>query len=195
MLNLNQREALDLLQSTLIVGLVFTIASKPDISDPLMIALVFVISSVAAGTGFFLHELMHKLCAQRMGYWAEYHKGQFPYMSILFAFAGWILLSPGAVYITSLRRPLSSRANGIISLAGPATNVALAVIFHAMSKTANPILQVVGGFGFEINIWLALFNMLPAPSFDGQKVWQWNRMVYLSIAVPLVAAYVVFTWF
>jgi Zn-dependent protease len=175
MFGLGMREAGELLKSTLIVCLVFTIASHPG-TDPLTIALVFAVSFVAAGFGFFLHELMHKFTAQRYGY---------------FAFAGWILLSPGAVYISSYGRQISRKANGLISLAGPATNLALALAFYAATLSDSRILALTGSFGYRINIYLAIFNTLPVPSFDGQKIMDWNKAVYAGFCLVLAAVFLV----
>ena len=132
-----------------------------------------------------MHELMHKLAAQAMGYRAEYRAGDFPYLSILFAFAGWILLSPGAVRVTGIAKPLSGRANGIISLAGPATNLVLALAFYPLSGFGG-ILGEVGRFGCSINAYLAVFNMVPAPGFDGYGIWAWNKAFYLAFAALAV---------
>jgi Zn-dependent protease len=114
---------------------------------------------------------------------AEYHgSSTLPIISILMALAGWIILAPGAVYITGVYRPLTRKASGLISLAGPATNLVLSVLFYVISLADIPLLEVIGSFGYEINIWLALFNMVPALGFDGQKIWAWNKAVYLVFA-------------
>ena len=56
------------------------------------------ISVVAVGTGFFLHELGHKLVAQKYGCFAEFRAF---YFMLLFAFAlsffGFVFAAPGAV--------------------------------------------------------------------------------------------------
>ena len=137
MSTLSGREIWELLKSTFIVGLVFTIANRPE--GVIEIAVVFSVSIVCAGAGFFLHELMHKVAAERLGYLAEYHASQSAFISIVFAFAGWILLAPGAVYISSITKPITKAANGFISLAGPATNMALAAMFYILSS-GSPIM-------------------------------------------------------
>jgi Zn-dependent protease len=189
MSSMSSQEFWELLKSTLIVAVVFTIAYKPG-TDPAYVALVISLLALAAGAGFFLHELMHKLVAQRYGYDAQYHAGEMSYVSILFAFAGWILLAPGAVMISSPTRPLSKDAGGVISLAGPATNLALALSFYALSKASTaPIVHALGALGYDINIWLALFNMLPAPGFDGQGVFRWSKAAYGGFAAAALAAF------
>jgi Zn-dependent protease len=188
MLGFGRGETADLLKSTLTVALVFTIAGRPG-PDPAYIAVVFGVALSCAGAGFLLHELMHKLLAQRMGYEARYRGGGFPYVSVLFAFAGWILLSPGAVYIDAPGRPISRRANGLISIAGPATNLALALLFFGVSLLGIPLASAAAYAGYDINAWLAVFNTLPAPGFDGSKILSWNRLVYFAFAAAVAAAF------
>jgi len=190
MLGFSSEEGWELLKSTFIVALVFTIAERPK-PDPLLVAIVFVITLVAAGTGFIFHEFMHRFLARRTGYVAHYRGGGFPYMSILFAFAGWILLSPGAVVIQSIGKPITRRASGLISLAGPATNFLLALAFAPLMLVGG-LVGVVGAYGYDVNIWLAVFNMLPAPGFDGEKVWGWSKPVYFGFAAALVSVYLLF---
>jgi len=185
MLRLGKEELKELSKSTFIVALVFTIAygrhSWPQ--SVAWLAFIFGLSVVCAGAGFILHELMHKFTAQRYGFQAQYHGSTMtPLLSILAAFAGYILLAPGAVYISSAYRTISKRENGLISLAGPVTNFLLALFFLGLYITKLPLLTLVGYFGYDINIWLALFNMVLALGFDGAKVWAWNKIVYLGFA-------------
>ena len=42
-------------------------------------------------------------------------------------------------------------------------------------------------YGFKINVWLALFNMIPVWNFDGSKILKWNKYVYgIFIIICLV---------
>lgn len=62
----------------------------------------------------------------------------------------------------------------LVAGAGPGTNIALALIFGLAIRFAGASL----GTGFEnafaiiviVNIWLALFNLIPIPPLDGSKV-------------------------
>jgi Zn-dependent protease len=153
------------------------------------IAIISALSLICAGTGFLFHEIMHKIVAQASGFEAEYRNNHsFTPLSLLAALAGWILLAPGAVYISGMR-PGAKNASGLIALAGPATNLALAFIFRLLTLTQHPLLELVGGFGYNINIWLAAFNMVPGPGFDGQKVWAWSKTAYFAFVVPVAAAF------
>ena len=61
-----------------------------------------------------------------------------------------------------------------VALAGPATNILLAVVFGIIIRFAYPILSeftiLTLAFAVLINILLAVFNMVPIPPLDGSKI-------------------------
>ncbi len=152
-----------------------------------------VVGFLAVLTGFLLHELMHKILAQRNGVWAEFRA--YPLgllMAIVFAFAGFFFAAPGAVNIMGM---INKRQNGIISVAGPLANLAVGTIFTiaylfigGLPSAVSYALFFVG----SVNLFFAAFNLLPIPPFDGFKVATWNIGVYLvamgaSIVMVLVS--------
>lgn len=59
-----------------------------------------------------------------------------------------------------------------VSAAGPVSNLALAAIFSVLLKLGfeNPGLMQLAYFGVSINIFLALFNLIPIPPLDGSHI-------------------------
>jgi Zn-dependent protease len=43
--------------------------------------------------------------------------------------------------------------------------------------------------GAEINAWLAFFNLIPWGNFDGFKVFQWNKKVWVILFIISIALY------
>ncbi len=146
------------------------------LNSALLIA--FVVSFFTAGIGFLLHEIMHKYVAQRYGLRAEFRafRGML-WLALLFSFLGFIVTAPGAVFISGL---ITREKNGKISLAGPMTNIVLALLFLILlfSFGNSGLLGALLNYGLTINALLAAFNMIPVMPFDGAKILYWNKIIY-----------------
>ncbi|ACV24058.1 site-2 protease family protein [Methanocaldococcus fervens] len=184
----SEREIIDLTISVLAIAFIFT---YPNFS-----MIVFIISLIAVGSGFIFHELMHRTVARRYGAWSEFRAW---YEGLLLAlilkiFLGATFIAPGAVYI--YKDYLTTEENGKIALAGPITNVALAFIFLILTLGFKPnsLLWWMGKYGFYINLFLAGFNMLPIPPFDGEKVLRWNPIIWAVFGLPLIG-YMIYMMF
>jgi len=152
---------------------------------------IFVASLVAVGSGFVLHELMHKFTAEHYGYWAEFRMWVFGILLALgTAIAGFIFAAPGATYIQGYN--VTDRENGIISLAGPATNITIALLFLPILQlrlfAGSDVIQAIAHFAFSVNLILATFNMIPLMPLDGAKVFRWSKPLWAVIFFPLVIA-------
>ncbi len=142
---------------------------------------LFLISLFTAGLGFLLHELAHKFVAQRYGCVAEFRAiDQMLYLALGLALViGFLFAAPGAVMIFGM---ITRKENGLISFAGPITNYVLALLFFGLSF-AIPTFNFVWQTGFIINLWLGLFNMIPFFNFDGKKILDWNRYVWIAMVL------------
>jgi len=148
----------------------------------------FGISLFTAGVGFLLHELAHKFAAQHYGCVAEFRAfDQMLYLALGLAMTiGFIFAAPGAVMINGM---ITRKENGIISVAGPATNFILAVIFFVLMLLL-PSLDLIFSIGFFVNAWLGLFNLIPFGNFDGIKVFHWNRIIWgVMVAIGIVLVF------
>ncbi len=146
---------------------------------------------VTVGAAFILHEMSHKVVAQRYGATAAFRVWPLGLlMALVFSLFGFVLAAPGAVYIYAPN--ITKRQNGIISLAGPFTNMVLALMFIAILPitvlTFGPqsIISEIALIGYSINGLLALFNLIPVFPLDGSKVLAWNWMIWAgAVAIAL----------
>lgn len=174
-------EIQDILRAWGAISLAFAILLGRDhlLSVPFFTDLLF--AAISVGLGFLLHEIAHKVVAIRYGCVAEFRAyNQMLLIMILLSFFGWIIAAPGAVLIEG---PVGVKRNGKISAAGPATNIVLAVIFLGLSTITTGFWRNLGLYGFMINGWLALFNLLPIWNFDGKKILEWSKFSYISLVV------------
>jgi len=153
--------------------------------------LIFVVSLLTVGVGFVLHELAHKFAAMHFGYWAEFEKDNTMLVVavVLAALVGVVFAAPGA---TMIYGATTKRENGIISAAGPVTNLALCGVFFGVflagGMLGSTLLWLIGVMGVQINAMLAAFNMLPVSVLDGKKVLEWDMRVFAVIFVAAFAA-------
>jgi len=151
-------------------------------------AVYFGVALIGIGTGFVFHELAHKGVAQRYGYHAEFRMWKMGLIiavaSAVLSFGKFLFFAPGAVYTSTYKTPDPNK-EGLISAAGPLTNIALAGLFYLLAAGTGyaDIWNVIGVFGFQVNLWLAAFNLVPFPPLDGVKILRWNRAAWLALAV------------
>lgn len=178
-------ELRDILKAWIAISVAFAIALSGSVFSAKFYS-TFVVASLTVGIGFLLHELGHKFLAQRYGCFAEFRSFDNMLLLALFmSFFGFVFAAPGAVMISGR---VNSRRNGMISAAGPVVNLALALIFLALFLIPLPnLLKTTAYYGFVINSWLALFNMIPFWLFDGYKVLKWSKIAYGSIVAVAFA--------
>jgi len=171
------KEINDLVKSWLILSLAFGIILSDKIFDASIIKYIG-LSAMTVGVAFIFHELAHKFVAQKYGLFAEFRANYtMLYLALIMSLFGFIFVAPGAVMIRG--QPGKSRY-GRVAMAGPLMNIVLGIIF-------GMFYFIYGGqllfYGFIINSFLALFNMLPIAMFDGKKIYNWNKNVFWIMVI------------
>ncbi|PIP74433.1 MAG: site-2 protease family protein [Candidatus Levybacteria bacterium CG22_combo_CG10-13_8_21_14_all_35_11] len=138
-----------------------------------------------------LHEIAHGFVADRLGDPTARLLGRLtlnprnhidPVMSILLPL---LLIFSGSPVIFGAAKPVpvdpfnlkeGRKDLAIVSLAGPLTNVIIAIIagfiikFSFIFGSFAPIAEVLLLIVVQINLLLAIFNLLPIPPLDGSKI-------------------------
>ena len=180
----SKEEIIDILKAWITISLAFALILGNKNIFSIGFLINFFIATLTVGVGFLLHELAHKVLAQKYGAIAEFRAFNPMLLLALFMsyFLGVIFAAPGAVMIHGGN--INIKRYGKISAVGPLTNLILALIFLAIKLLDyGGILNTIGSYGFMINSWLALFNMIPFWQFDGRKIFMWNKMIWVGITL------------
>jgi Zn-dependent protease len=201
----SRTELLHLAMGVLAITLCFALIRSPrefpeKVVDAFTDGWTLVASFTAVTTGFVLHELAHKVLAQRYGFWAEFRADvRYLLASVgLAAFAPFFFAAPGAVWIQGRPPP---RQYGLISLVGPGANMLVAALALGLYWAFDPTnpdkpVSLVLGMVAVVNGFLAVFNLVPfnlpfLGGLDGLKVWRWSKVAWL---VSFAAALALFVW-
>lgn len=149
--------------------------------------MIFIFGFIIFIYSIILHEIAHGLAAERLGDPTARLSGRLtlnpiphidPFMSILvplfLAFSGFPIIIGAAkpvpidpYNLRSLRKDM-----GLIGLAGPATNLVLAILFALTARIAPAsfgLTQLLAN-ACLLNLVLAIFNLIPLPPLDGGRV-------------------------
>lgn len=138
------------------------------------ISLEFILIFIGA---FLIHELAHKLLAQLYGSWAEFRaeiSGLMITAISAIPFLPFKFIAPGAVVIGDLTRSKF----GKVAWIGPLTNLVMGFSFLFLSYIFP--YQNYFAIGASFNAWISVFNLLPFGVLDGLKIFNWNKIAWLS---------------
>lgn len=217
-ISFGRREIRDLLLASLVLsaGMAMVLGGRE--GEPLTFSLAFdwpafftilPFAALATIPAFILHELAHKIVAQKKDLAAEFlvHPWGLSLAMLSPVLFKILLAAPGVVEIydeRSLRHeelsPLERREQrrdaGVISIVGPMVNLILAygafLLDGAFPGVRVPASEAsgIGNTAFElimvINLVLAGFNMLPINPFDGRKILRWSWLAFLGVWALIV---------
>lgn len=187
---IDRTEALNIIISVLVISLAFAIVFSGISTLSIQLVYAFLLILVTVGVGFILHEMAHKYVAIKYGLQARYVMWTLGLLLalVMAVLLGFVFAAPGATYIWGGN--VSREENGKISLAGPLTNLVIAIIFTPLIFI--PVLSQVGVLGVEVNLFLGAFNLIPIFPLDGSKVLAWDWRVWLVSIIALAAPLLVF---
>ncbi len=196
------REVGDMLVSIVALGFLFSFSPGflPEGSPWLMNLLM---ATLLSGVVWTLHVAAQKLMARRYECRTIYFMSpHFIAVSILLtlfisimSFGQFVLVVAAVGFVNvstkySMRlgykfMGLTLKETGEVAVAGWIANVLLALLL----KVLHPVHPAFFTYFIEMNLWVALFNLLPIPPLDGSKILSWNVaawVVSLALSITLL---------
>ncbi|RLE39050.1 hypothetical protein DRJ17_02010 [Candidatus Woesearchaeota archaeon] len=195
----SKREFTGLILTILIFGFIFGIDDKTGSKELGFywyhnLLSMFLIVTLAV----VVHISIQKIYALKLGYKAEFkawYLGLFVSLVIaLISQAKLLIILPGAIILTKMAKHrlgyfpygVNVGAHSMVSAAGPLSNLALAFIFYLLRTPfqGNPLINTA----IFVNIWFAIFSVLPIPYTDGMNIFFGNKLAYFFIFGFIVVA-------
>ena len=155
----------------------------------------FISSVLIVALSVITHLFVQRFIALKKGYRVDYKRwniGLAIGLILVFLSNGFVMfLAIGGIVIHQFRRKRVGLFRGgmryddlaLISFFGPLTNLVLAILFKTLVFLPNTVLidKLV-----MINIWIALFALLPIPPMAGANIFYSSRVLYLMAVIMFV---------
>lgn len=146
----------------------------------------FISSAIVVFLSLPVHEMAHAFTAYKLGDNSQKYAGRLtlnpfahldPIGSLLILLFGFGWAKPVQVNSFNFKKP--KRDMAVTAFAGPVSNIILAFLFYIIYKIAAPFLLdskiieyllLICRYVVQINISLAVFNLIPIPPLDGSKL-------------------------
>ncbi len=160
---------------------------------PLMLLpLVFCVTALS----LLVHELSQKLVARKLGLRTTFKAwGSGILFSWLLALVSLFFPAYGSTYVKQLdwRYDPTKDKTGLIFALGPLVSLTLAFTFWVLSASTNNTLALASArIGYNINIMIVIFNLLPIKAaggfvWDGKKIFEWNKASWTALVIAAIA--------
>jgi Zn-dependent protease len=156
----------------LVIGIGISISLYSNIGNTWRMIAVFSVSLMAS---FLVHELAHKVIAQKHGLWAEFRLTTWgALLTFAAVFLPFKIIAPGAMMI---RGTTNKRSILEISVAGPITNIIFASVLFVLAFVLQSYSSILAYVGY-INAFIAIFNLIPFGIFDGFKIFSVDKKIW-----------------
>jgi Zn-dependent protease len=154
-------------------------------STPWTLDLMVVFAALMTAS-FLVHEIAHKVIAQKKGMWAEFRLTTWGAMlTLVSVFLPFKMIAPGAMMIGGSLPTGDDIVK--ISVAGPITNILFssALIGCAFAVLPSAFASMLF-FAAYINAFMAVFNLIPFGVLDGYKIFSFKKKLWALVFIPSV---------
>jgi Zn-dependent protease len=178
-ISFSPREKLELLFATFIVSLV----GMSFIGWSLNI-LELPIALLAFALSFLAHEIAHKFSAVKEGLIAFFKLDVVGViLTFISTFSPLKIIAPGSVVVLGY---LDSKTMGKVSSAGPLINIVVGSLLYPFRYFDVLFSSALSAICL-LNLWIAVFNLIPLGVLDGRKVFAWDKRIwFIMFTIPLL---------
>lgn len=131
------------------------------------------VALMMTGVGFLAHELAQRYVARKNGFKARFEADRRTLgLVVLTSFLGFVFAAPGK---TRMNGEPTMRQKMRINAAGPVANILLTLVFW-MTLPGH-----ISQYGYNVNAWLAFFNMIPVLGLDGEDIYRHNKTKFFAL--------------
>jgi len=198
------REVFELAVTVIVLAFIFGYNDKQEVFSISYWLFNFVKMIIIVAIAVVLHEVGHKLASLYVGMRSEYQMWPTGLLiGILFTFISngkWYIVLPGGILLHHMaiqrlghfRYGLNYFTQGMLAVAGPMANLILATFFKTLS-----LFGVFPEF-FDtmtfINLYYAVFTMLPLPRLDGIHLFFATRLIYVFFYGSLLGYIILYSF-
>jgi hypothetical protein len=175
--------------SAILFGVAFVIADRLALLPANV--LIYILTG---GLVLAAHDLGHRLIAYLLKVGSEF---QFWGLGTVIMFlTSWLFglafAQPGRFMMD--KENMKPRNLALVTLAGPAISMALTVAFLPLALFGGLIGQI-GVLGFTMNLVTVVYNLMPFSPMDGKSIYDWSKLFWALLFVPILLFFVVMTYF
>ncbi|MHA2060645.1 MAG: hypothetical protein ACW976_07695 [Candidatus Ranarchaeia archaeon] len=190
----NRLEITHLTIATLVIFIVTLFLEIPlilsSLSNPPLLTVVVTIGALITVTSFVGRYLAQKYTALKMQIGVRFRIVVITtILTLVSAFLPLAVVSPGVMIPED---PITVFEEARIKLPGPLINLILGLISFGLWLNLgmiDPSASFLALLSLRLNIFIGLTSMIPVGLFDGQAIYDWDRRVWITIALCFVAFY------
>ena len=144
------------------------------------------ILAVCFTASFLVHEMAHKVMAQKHGLWAEFRLTTWgAVITLASVFLPFKMISPGAMMIGG--SPIKGYSENFSCWTNHKHHSLSRILCSSVLLPMDAYLFAVFSLVAYINAFMALFNLVPFGILDGFKIFSINKKVWAAAFIPSLA--------
>jgi Zn-dependent protease len=183
------REIVMLVFCAILFGIAFIVADRLAIKPDLIL-----IYMIMGGIALIMHDLGHRMIARKLAIEGQYKFWGLGTLTMLLTswLFGMAFSQPGRYVFDS--EDVDDIDTAFVTLAGPAVSVLFAILFLPFALIGGVAGQIAVA-GFIMNLMTAVYNLMPFSPMDGKIIYEWSRLFWMLIFVPLAMFFILMTLF